>query len=64
MRNIVGSGYYLRAIMYPYTPPTATLPLSYGSSTAGPTCYDSSPDFAEKPATIICMGYPFTYNQY
>lgn len=25
-------------------------------------CYDSSPRFIEKPSTIICAGYPFTYN--
>lgn len=62
MRNINGSNYWLRAVMYPYTPPNSTTPLSYGSSTGGPTCYDSSPEFGEKPATIICMGYNFTYN--
>ncbi len=25
-------------------------------------CYDSSPVFVERPSTIICSGYPFTYN--
>lgn len=28
----------------------------------GDPCYDSSPKFAEKPATILCSGTPFTYN--
>ncbi|MEQ8324272.1 MAG: hypothetical protein RH916_06300, partial [Vicingaceae bacterium] len=62
MNNITGSGYWLRAVMFPYTPPGQTSPLSIGTSTGGGTCYDSSPYFAERPATIICTGYPFTYN--
>ena len=62
MRNINGSGYWLRAIMYPYTDPATNTVLSMGSTTAGATCYDSSPYFAERPATIICTGYEFTYN--
>jgi hypothetical protein len=45
-----GTGFTLRAIMY----------ASNGSS-ANP-CYDSSPVFAQFPATIICAGNPFTYN--
>lgn len=40
----------LRAIMYPYK----------GQNTN--PCYDNSPTFAEKPSTIICTGYHFTYN--
>ena len=40
----------LRAIMYPYE-----------GRNADP-CYDNSPTFAEKPSTVICTGYPFTYN--
>lgn len=46
----------LRAIMYPYTPPGSTVPLP-----ANP-CHDSSPFFAERPSTVICSGYPFTFN--
>jgi len=51
--NIVGAsslGWYLRAIMYPY----------YGTNTY--PCFDNSPTFAEIPRTVICTGYPFTYN--
>ena len=55
-------GYYLRAIMYPYTDPATSVTLSMGSTTGGPSCYDSSPLFVEKPAATICFGYPFTYN--
>ncbi len=43
-------GWYLHAIMYPYQN-TNTYP-----------CYDNSPTFAEVPRTVICTGYPFTYN--
>ena len=42
--------WFLRAIMYPYK----------GMDTK--VCYDNSPAFAEKPNTVICTGYPFTYN--
>ena len=51
--NITGSinlGWRLRAIMYPYN-----------NTNANP-CYDNSPVFAEIPRTVICSGYPFTYN--
>jgi hypothetical protein len=43
-------GFGLRAKMYPYP-----------GFTAG-QCHDNSPYFAEKPSTIICTGYNFTYN--
>lgn len=43
-------GFTLRAIMYPYN-----------GQNEDP-CFDSSPEFAEKPATIVCTGNPFTYN--
>lgn len=42
--------YRIKASMFPYN----------GANTN--PCYDSSPTFSEKPATIICTGYPFTYN--
>ena len=51
--NIVGATnltWALRAVMY-----------SYKGKNANP-CYDNSPAFAEKPNTVICTGYPFTYN--
>lgn len=48
--NPGSQGFQLRAIMYPYNF-TNTNP-----------CFDSSPFFAEKPSTIICTGYPYTYN--
>jgi gliding motility-associated-like protein len=51
--NILNSAsldWYLRAVMYPY-----------GTTNAYP-CFDNSPSFAEKPNTVICTGYPFTYN--
>ncbi len=51
--NVVNGGSYgfaLRARMFPYN-----------NFVAG-QCNDASPYFAEKPSTIICTGYPFTYN--
>lgn len=45
-----GWGFALRAKMYPYS-----------GFTPG-QCHDNSPFFAEKPSTIICTGYLFTYN--
>ncbi len=42
--------WYVRAIMYPYNN-TNTYP-----------CWDDSPTFYEKPSTVVCTGYPFTYN--
>ena len=51
--NIVAANsksWRLRAIMYPY-----------GNLSAYP-CFDNSPSFAEVPRTVICTGYPFTYN--
>jgi gliding motility-associated-like protein len=49
--NTPGSfGITIRSIMY-----------AYNGQNANP-CYDSSPEFKERPATIICGGTPFTYN--
>jgi len=48
--NATSLGWRLRAIMYPY-----------GNQNAYP-CFDNSPTFAEVPRTVICTGYPFTYN--
>ncbi|MFM7177593.1 MAG: hypothetical protein ACKO0X_09255, partial [Bacteroidota bacterium] len=47
-------GFRIRAIMYPYNPT--------GVAQNTNPCFDSSPYFAERPSTIICTGYPFTYN--
>ncbi len=43
-------GFTLRAVMY-----------AYSGQNANP-CFDSSPRFLESPSTVICVGYPFTYN--
>ncbi|HKR05433.1 MAG TPA: hypothetical protein VJY62_12430, partial [Bacteroidia bacterium] len=53
LTNIAGAGgigFGLRAKMYPYP-----------GFIAG-QCHDNSPYFAEKPSTIICTGYLYTYN--
>lgn len=56
VRNGPTGSYYLRAIMYPYTP--------IGASTAQDEdpCFDSSPYFSELGALTICSGSEFTYN--
>ncbi len=51
------TGHTLRAIMYPYTPPLGTVPNNTSP------CFDSSPVFLESPATVLCTGFNFTYNQ-
>ena len=43
-------GYYLRAKMYAYN----------GKNTY--PCFDSSPNFIEKPKSVICTGYNYTFN--
>ncbi|MCF8296897.1 MAG: hypothetical protein K9J13_05060, partial [Saprospiraceae bacterium] len=51
--NIIGANSLsarIRAIMYPYNNQNVS------------TCFDNSPAFAEIPRTVICTGYPFTYN--
>jgi len=42
--------WFLRAVMYPFN-----------GKDANP-CFDNSPTFAEKPSSVICTGYPYTYN--
>lgn len=54
--NASSKNWLLRAIMYSYTPPGATTPQNTNP------CFDNSPTFAERPSTVICTGYPFTYN--
>ena len=51
LTNPSSFGITLRAIMY-----------AYNGQNASP-CFDSSPQFAELPATVLCTGYPFRYNQ-
>ena len=46
----LGYGMELRAIMY-----------AYGGINTNP-CFDSSPKFSETPSSVVCTGYPFTYN--
>ena len=50
LQNPNTHGFTLRAIMYPYN-----------GQNEDP-CFDSSPLFAERPATIVCTGNPFVYN--
>ena len=50
INNAQNFGITLRAIMFPYFGQNANL------------CFDSSPDFYQKPSTIICAGEKFTYN--
>lgn len=45
-----GYGFTLRAVMY-----------AYSGMNANP-CFDSSPKFLESPSSVICLGYPYTYN--
>ena len=54
-------GYLLRAVMFPYTPPGSTSPLSAGT-TGNPTCFDSSPNFLEDPQVISCTNVDVIYN--
>jgi gliding motility-associated-like protein len=50
-----GTGYTLRAVMYPYTPPAAG-----GALSANP-CYDNSPSFLEAPDVTVCTSYDAEY---
>jgi gliding motility-associated-like protein len=64
VQNLAGAGglgYYLRATMYPYTPPGSITPLS-GGTAANPTCYDSSPNFLEDPQVVACANQDVVYN--
>lgn len=49
--NAASAGITIRAVMY-----------AYNNQNMNP-CYDNSPEFLEPPSTVICNGYPFTYNQ-
>jgi hypothetical protein len=54
LANPGSAGFCLRAKMFRYN-------VAGVGKNANP-CYDSSPQFAERPSTIICTGFPFTYN--
>ena len=49
-------GFTLRASMYPYNDPVT------GVQVPADPCFDSSPNFKEQPKTILCTGFPFSYN--
>jgi|TARA_B110001469_G_scaffold119895_1_gene127891 hypothetical protein len=55
IQNPTGSGFTLRASMFPFTD-------NSGIILPADPCFDSSPVFSENPQTIICTGYPFTYS--
>jgi hypothetical protein len=46
----------IRSVMYPYTDPNGVVFPN------GNMCYDNSPIFKEKPKSILCIGYPFSYS--
>ncbi|MDR9374194.1 MAG: gliding motility-associated C-terminal domain-containing protein [Schleiferiaceae bacterium] len=56
LENTNTGGYYLRAKMYPYTPPGASQPLNTS------TCYDNSPQFDQDANGVTCEGFKYTFN--
>ena len=46
----------VRSVMYPYTDASGTIFPN------GNMCHDNSPIFKEKPKSILCTGYPFSYS--
>ncbi len=56
LQNTNASGYYLRSVMYPYTPFGATQPLNTS------TCYDNSPVFAQDANAVTCPDFLFEFN--
>ena len=46
----------IRSVMYPYTDLSGTV---FPNSNM---CYENSPLFKEKPKSILCTGYPFSYS--
>jgi gliding motility-associated-like protein len=55
LSNPGSAGFCLRAKMFRFNNPNGT------PKNTNP-CFDNSPQFAERPSTIICTGFPFTYN--
>ena len=56
LQNTAETGYYLRSVMYPYTPPGATQPLNANN------CYDNSPQFAQDANGVTCPGFVYEFN--
>ena len=54
--NASGAYWTIRSVMYPYTDPSGIVFPN------GNMCHDSSPIFKERPKTILCTGYPFSYS--
>ena len=46
----------IRSVMYPYTDASGVV-FPNGNS-----CHDNSPIFKERPKSILCTGYPFSYS--
>lgn len=58
MRNINGSGFYLRATIYPYVIDSAAAKVvSLGTDSTDAFCFDDSPKFAASPQYFVCAGY-------
>lgn len=56
IQNPGSQGMTLRSIMYAYSPPGS------GSSNNTNPCFDSSPTFRDHLATVVCAGFPNTFN--
>lgn len=56
-RNTTTGGYFLRSVMYPYTPPGGS---NQAINTS--TCYDDSPQFAQDANGILCPGHLYEFN--
>lgn len=54
-------GFFLRSVMYPYTPTGSNNPLSTGT-VSNPTCYDNSPNFYEEPHLVACSNTGWKMN--
>ena len=54
-------GFFLRSVMYPYTPTGTSNPLSTGT-VSNPTCYDNSPNFYEEPHLVACSNTGWKMN--
>ena len=50
LSNSASAGYYLKSVMYPYTPSGSTTALTANS------CYDNSPQFLDQPSPVSCSG--------
>jgi len=57
LSNPASAGYYLKSVMYPYTPPGSTIALTASS------CYDNSPQFLDQPSPVSCSGDAVEHTQ-